>query len=94
MTSRWEPEGFATLDAWRDYRRTLDRRPPTLPDPDEDPTLGRADCLLCEGAGWVEQYDEFLHGWVEGRCPACQDLTVKARKGRWETNDGERVGPK
>lgn len=81
---QWEPEGFATLEAWRAYRRTLERRPAPVHPFDTEPILHQADCQICEGTGWMRQYDEFLDGWVDGRCPGCEDTTVKARKGRFE----------
>lgn len=51
-------------------------------------------CELCEGTGWVAVPDELFDGaLVDQRCPACEDLTVRAKKRRWESDDGRRVGP-
>lgn len=64
--------------------------------PEQDPQRVELppSCDLCEGTGWVSFPDPFLNGaLIEGRCPACRDLTVRAEKNRWESDDGRAVGP-
>lgn len=53
------------------------------------------DCILCEGDGWVSIPDPMFDGaLVEQRCPACQDLSVRAARICFENNWGKKVGPK
>jgi hypothetical protein len=55
-----------------------------------DPT-----CELCGGTGWTAVPDELFGGaLVDQRCPVCCDLTVRAKKRRWEGDDGQKVGPR
>lgn len=66
--------------------------------PDRPPTVGPAGergCDLCHGTGWASFLDPFFGGaLIDGRCPACADTTVRARKSRWEDNHGHKVGPR
>jgi hypothetical protein len=41
-------------------------------------------CTLCAGTGWAAFPDPFMKdgSLIEGRCPACQDTTVRAPKRR------------
>jgi hypothetical protein len=51
-------------------------------------------CEMCSGTGWASYPDPFFGGaLIDARCPACQDDTVRARKSRWEGDDGQKVGP-
>lgn len=96
MTSpRWEPEGFASLEAWRAYRETrrLLRIPTPQPQPAwvDDPI---PECDLCVDSGWVSLPDPMFAGaLVDQRCPACQDHSVRATRTCFENNWGQKVGP-
>lgn len=52
-------------------------------------------CDLCHGTGWAAVPDPFFGGaTVDQRCPACCDTTVRAKKRRWVSDDGRKVGPR
>lgn len=72
------------------YNAWIHRRRDATPEPAGDPA-----CDLCGGDGWVAVPDELFGGaLVDQRCPACCDTTVRARKRRWEDNQGRTVGPR
>lgn len=81
-------DAFATYDDWRRWRQGAWSDRPAEP-LDRGPT-----CLMCGGAHWVALPDPFFNGaLVDQRCPCCQDTTIRARRSRWEDNQGRKVGP-
>lgn len=76
-------EPFNTYDDWRRWRDT------------QRATQAEPGCDLCHGTGWTSFPDPYFGGaLIDGRCPACCDTTIRARKSRWEDGHGRKVGPK
>jgi hypothetical protein len=65
------------------------------PAPEPERPAQAPPCELCGGTGWAQVPDPLFGGaLVDCRCPACNDLTVRAEKRRWEGDRGERSGPR
>lgn len=79
---------FADYTAWYRWRNHGRARP----HPTDTPA---GPCELCAGTGWAQVPDPFFGGaLVDQRCPLCEDTTVRAKKRRWENDDGTKVGPR
>lgn len=93
MTGRWEPEAFASLEAWQAYREGRKALPAVV----SQPGWGDCpipECELCADTTWVSVPDPMFNGTlVDQRCPACQDHSVRATRTCFENNRGRKVGP-
>jgi hypothetical protein len=77
---RWEPEGFADLDAYLAYRDTKKTLPPRQPQERRLPPC-LPDCPLCNGRRWVAVPDPLFDGaLIDQACPACCDHSIRATR--------------